>query len=89
MWHASIALVKSQIVSTDRWGDGTKRVARRIAMDVLDGVGTGESIEVWTPTCVHLRRGLSESEIAMLSAEWLAIPAVDGVAPGGGIETRL
>jgi hypothetical protein len=65
------------------------RDARRRAMQVLDGVGAGESIEAVHPTCMHIRRSLSPEEMGVLSAEWLAIPARDEFSPNGGIESKL
>jgi hypothetical protein len=44
---------------------------------VLDGVGHGETVETIRPLVVHQRRSLSPVEMATLSADWLAIPAVD------------
>ena len=90
MWHASVArLVRDQLVPTDRWGDGTKREAMYRANALLYGVGEGPSVELWSSACLHLRRALTADEIAMLTPEWLAIPARDGFAPDGGIEGRL
>lgn len=91
MWHASIArLSRSRNpIHTGRWGDGTLRDARRTAMDILHGVGMGESVEMLRPTCLHVRRSLSPEEIATLSPAWLAIPARDEFSIDGGIETKL
>jgi hypothetical protein len=66
-----------------------RREARRRLEDALYGVGTGESVEAWHPTCLHLRRGLSDEEMKVLSAEWLAIPARDEFSADGAIEARL
>jgi hypothetical protein len=75
-----------------RWGDGVRRDARRMVMQALSGVGSGETIEheggesgyVW-----HFRRGLNDEETGMLSKEWLAIPARHPFSFDGSIETRL
>ena len=75
--------------STERWGDGVLRAARRVALEMLAGVGAGESVEMVRPTCIHVRRSLSPAEVAMLSPEWLAIPARDEFSEGGGVEGRL
>lgn len=90
MWHASIARLNSTgVVYLDRWGDGMKREARRRLERALSGVGRGESVELVNPSCIHLRRSLTDEEMAMLSAEWLAIPARDEFGPGGAMEMRL
>jgi len=41
------------------------------------------------PACLHIRRSLSDAEIATLSPEWLAIPARDEFSEDGAMETRL
>lgn len=61
------------------------REARRLAREILYGVGTGESVEALRPTCLHLRRSLSPDEIGTLSAEWLAIPARDEFSEDGAM----
>ena len=66
-----------------------KRAAFRIVENILEGVGEGESVPLWKPVCLHVRRALSESEIGLLAPEWLAIPAKDGFMPGGEMESRL
>lgn len=81
MWHASIALAnrsRTRFISTVRWGEGIWRDAQRRLWRTLEGVGAGESIEQEIRGKLHLRRSLSTQEIATISAEWLAIPAVDG-----------
>ena len=65
------------------------RDARRMAMNTLAGVGIGESVEMLKPTCLHVRRSLSEEEMATLSAEWLAIPAQDEFSEDGRMEAKL
>jgi hypothetical protein len=76
-------------VDTSRWGDGVYREARRLALGVLEGVGTGETVQTLRPGCLHLRRSLSSEEIGQLSAEWLAIPARDEFTLDGSVESRL
>jgi hypothetical protein len=53
------------------------------------GVGAGETVEMLRPVCLHVRRGLSDAEIATLTPEWLAIPARDEFSEDGRIEQRL
>lgn len=77
------------MVTTDRWGEGTKREARRTAGLFLRGVGFGETVESWRPICLHLRRALTDTEMSMLTAEWLALPARDEFSEEGGMEARL
>lgn len=90
MWHVSIArLGRDGPVPFDRCGGGVLRAARRVADGILAGVGTGETVEMWKPQCLHVRRGLSDAEIATLSPEWLAIPARDEFSLDGSMETRL
>jgi hypothetical protein len=91
VWHVSIARLggNGSPISTHRWGEGVFRAARRLAAETLDGVGSGESIELVKPVCVHVRRSLTLAEVATLSAEWLAIPARDEFDESGAVETRL
>jgi hypothetical protein len=65
------------------------RAARRLAGEVLAGVGVGETVEMLRPTCLHVRRGLSAEEFATLKPEWLAIPARDEFSEDGTMEPRL
>jgi hypothetical protein len=84
VWHASIARVNPMgPVVTSLWGDGMLRDARHRLFCVLAGVGRGETVELIRDLAVHHRRSLTPEEMATLSPEWLAIPAVDGFAPGG------
>ena len=91
MWHASIARLGGTWlpVDTGRWGGGVLRAARRAADEILAGVGMGETVQMLRPTCLHVRRSLTDEEIATLTPEWLAIPARDEFSEDGGMETRL
>jgi hypothetical protein len=91
VWHVSVARLSGSldVISSERWGDGTLREARRIAMSTLHGVGTGESVEMLKPTCLHVRRSLALDEMGTLSAAWLAIPAKDEFSEDGVMENRL
>lgn len=76
MWHVSMAVLTiSDIVPMRRVRHKDRLL--KIGRDLLAGVGTGETFEKQTDTAIHVRRRLSESELAGLSPEWLAIPAVD------------
>ncbi len=84
MWHASVAVLDEgmnpRILSSVRRLDLAKRVARGL----LHGVGGAvpDRLDVGD-VVVHLRRPLSEREIASLDPGWLAIPAVDLAGEGG------
>ena len=79
MWHVSIAWVRNGKLprSVESWPAREKTAALELAKDLLNGVGEGKIDYKDGPTAVHLRKRLHASEIAMLSPEWLAIPAVD------------
>ncbi len=92
MWHVSIArLNTSGPIPTTRWGRGTVREACRRAGLLLADVGTGVIVENMTKTAgaLHFRKSLSDAEMAMLSCEWLALPARDEFGPDGLIEMAL
>jgi hypothetical protein len=76
-------------ISTERWGEGMVRAARRLAIELLDGVGMGEPVEKVGRVALHVRRSLSPAEVATLSADWLAIPARDEFSEDGQMESRL
>lgn len=65
------------------------RAAMRIAHETLSGVGIGETVLMVKPACIHLRRSLSDIEMAQLTQEWLAIPAQDEFSEDGLMESRL
>lgn len=56
---------------------------------VLAGVGAGKSVAAAREIAMHLRRSLAEDEIAMLTPEWLAIPARDEFSEDGQVEMDL
>ena len=92
VWHASIARwSKTAVIPIARWGDGVRREARRMLNQTLDGIGQGEAVEhvMRTAIAVHWRKALSDSEMAMLPEQWLAIPARDEFSPDDLIEMRL
>lgn len=74
-----------------RWGDGSLRDARRRILEALEGVGTGKTVFATTRggVAVHGRRSLRDEEIAVLSPEWCAIPAVDEFSEDGLMEMDL
>ncbi len=76
MWHVSIA---------EHDGHGVMRTAAirnktalfTLGRKLLQGVGNGETFEKTGDLAIHVRRSLSDEEIAGLNPEWLAIPAID------------
>jgi hypothetical protein len=44
---------------------------------VLDGVGCGPTVDRVVNGILHRRRSLSPEEMALLSPEWMAVPAVN------------
>lgn len=78
VWHVSIAYKKnSNVKRVSRWLPWTLDKAFELAEDLLFGVGSGEWYRKLGDVAIHLRRRLSDEEIAGLPAEWLAIPAID------------
>ena len=74
MWHVSIG---RDGLDVSQWTRQQAKAADRLAKDLLGGVGTGETFLGWGRLAFHARRRLSDAEVARLSAEWLATPAVD------------
>lgn len=66
-----------------RWGLKTRSIVKRIVIDLLSGVGTGETKRHRSDYVLHARRRLSTSELAAQTCEWHAIKAIDSA--GGGI----
>lgn len=78
MWHASIVVLRrGRPVPYTHLSLGQRRLARSVARSLLSGVGVEPSREDVRTNGFHLRRALSESEIAALDPAWVAIPAVD------------
>lgn len=84
MWHASVSLLDDGIpVPISMASRKQRRIAGALAMRLIEGVGAGRTLEQTKTVACHARRALSESEIARIDQEWLAIPAVDsGDGPG-------
>lgn len=79
MWHASIG-VRREFRGTmlvPQWTPQELLRAWRLAEHLLRGVGTGPDFRKNGQVSIHLRRSLSDAEIAGLDPAWLAIPAVD------------
>ena len=60
-----------------RWSQSVRATAERCCKDLL--VGRGEGPDIWTEggLVLHLRRRVSDLELASLPAWWVAIPPVD------------
>lgn len=65
-----------------RCGLKMRALVRETVIGLLAGVGTGDTRRDRSDFVLHARRRLSEGELAMLTAEWCAIPAV-GIAGDG------
>lgn len=84
VWHASIAVQgDSGVVAYSRWGLKTREVVKRTVIDLLSGVGTGDTKRCRSEYVLHARRRLRDAEIAAQTPEWCAIKAIDSA--GGGI----
>jgi hypothetical protein len=77
VWHASIALLDKKGRPIQVKHVVNKKAGRSIGEGLLFGVGTGETYYKEGEIAIHVRRSLSEEEIAGLDPVWLAIPAVD------------
>ena len=77
MWHASIAVQSGAgPVPWSRCGLKTRGIVRETVLDLLSGIGSGDTRRDRSEFMLHARRRLADREIAMLTAEWCAIPAV-------------
>lgn len=82
MWHASIAVHSGLPIPWSRCGLKTRGIVRETVLGLLSGVGAGNARRDRSDVVLHARRRLDERELAMLTAEWCALPAV-GIAGGG------
>lgn len=64
-------------VPRSRWSKSAAGQARSVALNLLGGVGTGEDFVEAGELVYHVRRRLSDPELARLDPHWLAIPAID------------
>lgn len=84
VWHASIAIqTLDGPLAFARWGLKARTIGKRTVIDLLSGVGTGETKRCRSDVVLHARRRLSAGELAAQTPEWCAIQAVDSA--GGGI----
>ncbi len=90
MWHASIArLGPVTPIPTARWGEGVNREAKRQLFNALKDVGKEPTVISMGKIAIHMRRSLSDEEMATLSCEWLAIPALNEFSEGTEMEMAL
>ena len=83
MWHASISVRDFPVlVPWSRCGLKTRAIVRETVIGLLAGVGTGSTRRDRSEVVLHARRRLAERELAMLTAEWCAIPAVGFAGDG-------
>jgi hypothetical protein len=74
VWHASVAVLGKH---SGQWASSDVRRVHHVAHQLLEGVGVGKWHEETNERAYHLRRRLSDDELARLDPAWLAIPAVD------------
>lgn len=60
-----------------RWDAIRTGAARGLAISLLRGVGHGQDFWKRGESAMHLRRQLSDEEVAGLPPEWMALPAID------------
>jgi hypothetical protein len=79
VWHASTALIGRDGTPIDltRVSIEQMRAMKRIALGMLDGVGGAPLVWTETRSTLHLRRPLTDAEIAGLDPAWVALPAID------------
>lgn len=63
-------------VPWERLGLKTRGIVRETVIGLLAGVGAGDTRRDRSEVVLHARRRLADRELAMLTAEWCAIPAV-------------
>ncbi len=59
------------------WTEQQHSRARETAASLLRGLGSGQDIWTEGERVLHLRRRLSDQELPLLPAGWLAVPAID------------
>ena len=88
VWHASIALATLQPNGLPvPMGKSERERATLLGQVLLAGpVGDGQLRIDESRRVVHVRRALSESELALLPAGWLEIAACDMAGEGGHLD---
>jgi hypothetical protein len=64
--------------AVETWDFKRTTKARGRLRELLSGVGTGEDHWQAGDAAYHLRRRLTDAELAWLDPAWLALPAIDG-----------
>lgn len=84
MWHASVAVVDPSgvLVPTYELTPKQRRRAQEFSIELLSGVGELPDRRDRFPVAYHLRRRLSDRELAQLDPGWCAIPAEDLAGEG-------
>jgi hypothetical protein len=85
VWHASVAVIdmeKRRTMTIEELGESTKRVAAKVAKELLGGVGQIPSSLEQQQVALHYRRALTEEEYAALPQSWCAIPPVHEAGRG-------
>jgi hypothetical protein len=78
VWHVSLSLPQAtRPLVTDKWTRQQRNEAERQARKLLAGVGGPVEMPGLYPFAYHLRRGLTDEEIAGLDQAWCALPAID------------
>lgn len=84
VWHASVcAHGLSGPIDFVYLDERSRELLKRTALELLEGVGQGDTRRDRSPTVLHARRRLADAELALLTPEWCAIPAFD--VAGGGV----
>ncbi len=65
-----------------------REAKRRLFLALID-VGREPTVLGMRKIALHMRRSLSDTEMAALSCDWLAIPAQDEFSEDGEVEMKL
>jgi hypothetical protein len=79
VWHASICLRarSGEPTRTEEVPRPSRRLAFALGRELLEGWGTGPTIEHVKGIAFHVRRRLSPAELEVLDPAWLAIAPID------------
>ena len=78
MWHVSLSLPQAHgPLVTDKWTRQQRNEAHRQARRLLAGVGGLVEETGLYPFAYHVRRMLTDNEIAGLDQGWCALPGID------------
>lgn len=83
MWHASVAYMYDRgPIPTAKLHRRKFELLKQVAKELLEGVGENPSKLEQYEVAIHYRKTLTEREIARLSMDWCAIPAIDESGEG-------